>query len=157
MKQSFILSITLLLFTTTMFAQVSFTGYLVDAANKKLKNVTVNLYKGNDTVSTKVWSKKFDYNLELETYYTLELVKEGFISKRIAISTFQGDKGAEPFLFVMELVAKKDGIEGVDEDYPSALIKYKKDEGTFNFDVKYAKDLKKAEKAAKKKKKAGGN
>ena len=44
-----------------------------------------------------------------------------------------------------------DEIEGVDEDYPSALIKYKKDEGTFNFDVNYAKNIKKEEKAARKK------
>ena len=152
MKQLLLLPIALLLFSTTMFSQVAFTGYLVDTDDKKLKDVEVNLFKGNEKISTKKWSKKFDYNLELETYYTLELVKEGFIAKRIAISTFEGDKGAEPFLFVMELVANKDGIDGLDEDYPSALIKYKKDEGSFNFDVKYAKNLKKEEKEAKKKK-----
>lgn len=152
MKKLLFLLLTLLLLNTTMFAQVEFTGYLVDTEDQKLKDVEVNLFKGNEKLSSKKWSKKFDYNLELETYYTLELVKEGFIAKRIAISTFQGDKGAEPFLFVMELVANTDGIEGVDEDYPSALIKYKKDEGSFNFDVKYAKNLKKEEKEAKKKK-----
>lgn len=148
--KNFIL-ISLLLFAVNVFSQVSFTGYLVDANDKKLKDVEVNLYKGNEKISTKKWSKSFDYDLELETYYTLELVKEGFISKRIAISTFEGSKGSEPFLFVMELVAKKDAIEGVDEDYPSALIKYKKDEGVFNFDVKYAKNLKKEQKEAKNK------
>lgn len=137
------------------FTQVTFTGYLMGVNDAKLKDVTVNLYKGNEKISTKKWSKKFNYDLDLETYYTLELVKEGFIPKRIAISTFQGDKGAEPFSFVMELIAKKDALEGMDEDYPSALIKYKKDEGTFNFDVKYDKDLKKKEKEAGKKKKKG--
>ena len=137
--------------SSSVFSQVSFTGYLVDADDKKLKDVEVNLYKGNEKISTKKWSKKFEYNLELEQYFTLELVKEGFIAKRIAISTFKGDKGAEPFLFVMQLVETKDRIEGVDEDYPSALIKYKKDEGTFNFDVNYAKNIKKEEKAARKK------
>ncbi|MBL4669229.1 MAG: hypothetical protein JKY30_08205 [Flavobacteriales bacterium] len=152
MKLSLILSITLLLFTTTIFSQVAFKGYLIDANDKKLKDVEVNLFKGNEKISTKKWSKSFDYDLELEAYYTLELVKKGFISKRIAISTFEGSKGAEPFLFVMELIAEKDGIKGMDEDYPSALIKYKKDEGSFNFDVKYAKNLKKEQKAAKKKK-----
>ncbi len=147
----------LLLFSATIFSQVTFTGYLVDAGDKKLRDVEVNLYKGNEKLSTKKWTKKFDYNLELETYYTLELVKVGFISKRIAISTFEGDKGAEPFLFVMELVAKEDGVEGMDQDYPSALIEYKKNEGTFNFDVNYAKNLKKEEKEAAKKKKKKNN
>jgi hypothetical protein len=153
MMRTLLLSVILFMLSSTMSAQVSFTGYLVDAEEQKLKNVEVILYKGNEKLSSKKWSKKFDYDLDLETYYTLELVKEGFIAKRIAISTFQGDKGAEPFLFVMELVANKDRVEGLDEDYPSALIKYKKDEGSFNFDVKYAKNLKKEEKLAKKKKK----
>jgi hypothetical protein len=152
MIRTLLLSVILFILSSTMSAQVSFTGYLVDTEEQKLKDVEVNLYKGNEKLSSKKWSKKFDYDLELETYYTLELVKVGFIAKRIAISTFQGDKGAEPFLFVMELVAKIDGVEGLDEDYPSALIKYKKDEGSFNFDVKYAKNLKKEEKLAKKKK-----
>ncbi len=146
------LLVPLMLISYSISAQVSFTGYLVDVDEKKLKDVEVNLYQGNEKLSSKKWSKSFDYDLKLETYYTLELVKEGFIPKRIAISTFEGDKGAEPFLFVMELVAEKDGIEGLDEDYPSALIQYKKDEGSFDFDVKYAKNLKKEQKEAAKKK-----
>jgi hypothetical protein len=153
MIRTLTLSVILFMLASTMSAQVAFTGYLVDTEDQKLRDVEVILYKGNEKLSSKKWSKKFDYDLELETYYTLELVKKGFIAKRIAISTFQGDKGAEPFLFVMELVANKDGVEGMDEDYPSALIKYKKDEGSFNFDVKYAKNIRKEEKEAKKKKK----
>ena len=153
MKYTLILLAINLLLSFTAFTQVTFTGYLVDADEKKIKNVEVNLYQGNEKLSTKNWDKKFDYNLELEKYYTIELVKEGFISKRIAISTFEGDKGVEPFMFVMELVATEKGIKGMDEDYPSALIKYKKDEGSFNFDIQYAKNIKREEKAAKKKKK----
>ena len=152
MKLFRLLLLPVLLISSSLSAQVSFTGYLVDREDKKLKNVEVNLYEGNEKLSTKNWSKSFDYDLKLETYYTLELVKEGFMPKRIAISTFEGDKGAEPFLFVMELVSQKDIVKGMDEDYPSALIEYKKDEGSFNFDVKYAKNLKKEEKEAKKKK-----
>ena len=122
-------------------AQVSFMGYLVDVDEKGLRDVSVSLYQENEKISTKKWSKKFEYDLELEKYYTLELQKEGFEVKRIAISTFEGDKGAEPFLFVMELIEAKEGEEG--DDFPSALIEYKKDEGAFSFDVKYAKDSKK--------------
>ncbi len=130
------------------FSQVNFTGYLVDKENKKMKDVVINLYKGNEQISSIKWSNKFDYDLALETYYTIELVKEGFVPKKIAVSTFQGDKGAEPFLFVMELVAEKDAVKDVDSDFPSALIEYKKDEGSFDFDEDYAKNLKKAQKEA---------
>jgi hypothetical protein len=128
------------------FSQVLFTGYLVNEDNAKMKDVTVSLYSGNEKISSEKWSKKFDYNLELQKYYTLELQKEGYLAKRIAISTFEGDKGAEPFMFVMELVEAKEGREG--DDFPSALIKYEKDEGSFNFDVKYSKSVKKEQKLA---------
>jgi len=145
--------VTIFIFSTNLLSQVTFTGYLVDSEDSKLKNVEVNLYQDNEKISSNKWSKKFEYNLELETYYTLELVKEGFIPKLIAISTFEGNKGAEPFMFVMELIKEEDAIKGADTDYPTALIKYKKNEGSFNFDVKYDKSKKKAEKEAIKKNK----
>ena len=138
----------ILIFVDVSYSQVNFTGYLVDKENKKMKDVVINLYKGNEQISSTKWSNKFDYDLALETYYTIELIKEGFIPKKIAVSTFQGDKGAEPFLFVMELVAVKDATKDVDSDFPSALIEYKKDEGSFDFDEDYAKNLKKAQKEA---------
>jgi hypothetical protein len=152
MKYYITVFIIFFLFAASAFSQVNFTGYMVNKDNNKIKDVSINLYKGNDKISSKKWSKKFEYDLELETYYILELVKAGFVSKRIAISTFEGDKGAEPFLFVMELIAKKDEIKSTDSDFPSALIEYKKDEGSFDFDEKYAKNLKKEKKEALKKK-----
>jgi len=142
----------ILIFVDVSYSQVNFMGYLVTKDNNKIKDVVVNLYKGNEQISSKNWSNKFDYDLELETYYTIELVKDGFISKRIAISTFEGEKGAEPFLFVMELIAEKDATEGVDSDFPAVIIEYKKDEGTFDFDEEYAKFLKKEQKEATKEK-----
>ena len=126
---------------------------MVNKDNSKMKDVTIDLYIGNEKISSKKWSKKFEYNLELEKYYTLELVKKGFIPKKIAISTFEGDKGAEPFVFVMELISNEEGIKNSDSDFPSALIEYKKDEGSFDFDEKYSKSIKKEEKEALKKKK----
>ena len=124
MKHFITLSIILTLAVST-FGQVTFTGYLVDSDNKKMKDVDINLFKENEKVSTKKWSKKFEYNLALEEHYTLELIKEGFQPKRIAISTFEGRKSTE-FMFVMELMKIKEGEE--EDDFPSALIEYKKEE-----------------------------
>ena len=154
MKTSIITLISAFLISVSGFSQVNFTGYLVDNNDAKLRDVTVNLFKGNDKVSSKKWSKKFEYDLELESYYTLELVKPQLTVKRIAISTFQGDKGAEPFMFVMEMMPTKYIDPDAENDYPSALIESKKDEGTFNFDVQYAKNIKKQKKEAAKKKRS---
>ena len=125
------------------YAQVNFTGYLVDERNDKMRDVTINLYEENTMVSSDTWGKKFSYDLKIDKYYTLELVKEGFITKRIAISTFDGDKGAEPFMFVMELLKKREGVDESELDFPSALIEYKKSKGSFNFNVPYSKSIKK--------------
>lgn len=73
------------------------------------------------------------------------MVKEGYLPKRIAISTFEGDKGAEPFMFVMELIKKREGVDDSDADFPSAIIEYKKNKGQFNFNVDYSKSVKKSE------------
>jgi hypothetical protein len=139
--------ITLLTFlffcSSIVFSQVNFTGYLVDEENNRMRDVTINLYEDNNLVSSDKWAKKFSYDLDLERYYTLELVKEGFIAKRVAISTFEGDKGAEPFMFVMELLKKREGVDESDLDFPSALIEYKKNKGSFNFNVPYSKSIKK--------------
>lgn len=116
---------------------------MVDETNKSMRDVTINLYEENNLISTVVWAKKFSYDLKLQKYYTLELVKEGFLPKRIAISTFEGDKGAEPFMFVMELIKKREGIDDSDLEFPSALIEYKKNKGQFSFNVDYSKSIKK--------------
>lgn len=114
MKNIFFL--TFIFISSFSFAQVSFKGYLIDAEDNKLKNVAVNLYKGDEKISTKIWSKSFDYDLELEKYYTLELRKNGFVVKRISISTYEGDKGAEPFLVVMELIKNSEKLKRIDSD-----------------------------------------
>jgi hypothetical protein len=151
MKRTLLISVFIFLYSF-VYSQVTFSGYLVDEENKKMKDVLVNLYEGNVKVSTKKWSKKFEYDLKLETYYTLELIKEGFIPKRIAISTFEGDKGADPFMFVMELVKERKGVDNSDLDFPTAIIEYKKNKGEFNFNVAYSKSVKKEQKEALKKK-----
>ena len=130
------------------FSQVNFSGYLVDETDKSMKDVTINLYEGNNLISTTKWTKKFTYDLKLPSYYTLELVKDEYIPKRIAISTFEGDKGAEPFMFVMELIRKRQGVDDSELDFPSAIIEYKKGKGEFNFNSDYSRNIKREHEAA---------
>lgn len=147
--KKFLLYLTCFVLANFVHAQVNFSGYMVDKENKSMRDVTINLYEENTLISTTVWGKKFSYDLKLQKYYTLELMKEGFLPKRIAISTFQGDKGAEPFMFVMELIKKNEVVDDSDSDFPSAIIEYKKNKGQFNFNVDYSKSLKKEPEGAK--------
>jgi len=132
-----IILVPFLMFSLFSSSQVIFAGFIVNSEDKKMKDVAINLYEGNEIVSTEKWNKKFEYDLDLEKNYVLELKKEGFVAKRIAISTFEGDKGMEK---------EKKGIDAVDTDFPSALIEYKKSQGRFTFDSKYAKNKKKTDK-----------
>jgi len=143
MKYALLLIIILFQFINPTFSQVEFMGYLMDEDSKKITNVTIKLYQQNQLIETKSYSKKFTFDLELERYYTLELFKEGFIPKRIAISTFEGSKGSEPFMFVMELLKERKGVDNSDLDFPSALIEYKKNRGEYTFNNTYSKSVKK--------------
>jgi len=130
--KKYILVLAFFVFVNVVCAQVNFSGYMVDEENKSMRDVTINLYEENNLISTVVWAKKFSYDL-----------KDGFMPKRIAISTFEGDKGAEPFMFVMELIKRREGVDDSELDFPSALIEYKKNKGQFNFNVDYSKSIKK--------------
>lgn len=141
-----IITLPFLLLSLFSFSQVTFSGFIVDKSDKKMKDVSINLYEGNEIVSKQQWSKKFKYDLDLEKYYVIELKKEGFVSKKIAISTFEGNKNAAPFMFVMEMVKEKKSGNKIDSDFPIALIEYKKSQGKFAFDSKYSRDQRKAAK-----------
>lgn len=138
--------VVVILFSVELSAQVNFMGYLVNETDKKMHNVSINLYEGNTLVSTEKWSKSFLYDLELEKYYTLELVKDSYITKRIAISTFEGDKGEVPFMFVMELNESAEGIDENELDFPSTIIEYKPGIGDYSFNVEYTNNIKKEHK-----------
>ncbi|NCP45962.1 MAG: hypothetical protein COW67_05625 [Flavobacteriales bacterium CG18_big_fil_WC_8_21_14_2_50_32_9] len=125
------------------YSQINFTGYLTDEKNDKLKDVTINVYDQNELISTEIVSKKFSYDLSVNTYYTLELVKDGFFTKRIAISTFGAKNSTEPFLFAVEMLMKQQGKDNLDTDFPSALIEYQKNKQCFSYNASYAKNIKK--------------
>ena len=136
-----------LVITTGLFAQtkntVSFTGYLIDTQDKKIKDVTVVVYDGNEKlVTTKTKANKFTTDLHLNKYYTIEFVKDGYVSKRIGISTLADTDDIEPFMFLMEMIEEVEGIDTSVLDFPSALIEYRKGKGRFDFVVDYTRQMK---------------
>jgi len=137
-----------------MFAQsaseepiLDIVGYLFEGS-EKLKDCSAILFKGNDEVQ-RIEVKnngKFEFELDRNGYYTITMSKEGYQSKRIAISTFVDDSYADNELFSFDAsLFKEDKLKGVDTffmDFPFTLISYNKEDGKFEYDKVYSKNMK---------------
>lgn len=142
MKKIAILSLALVQ-SLLVLGQIEFTGYLTDQNNKKLKQVTIKLYDENEIISSNLVNNKFNYTLSANKHYTLEIEKDGFFVKRIAISTVDAQNTSEPFSFIVEMIEKNDTTDDSASDFPSAIIEYKKSKKAFDFNTTYAKSVKK--------------
>lgn len=124
---------------------VEVSGHIVDPDNKKIKDTRIVIYNENSFVK-EIESKrgKFEFTLQPGHYYTIEMKKKGFLTKRIGISTYIPPKTyvVEPFMFAMEMIPE----EGVEEDFmfdfPVALVKFYKGKGRFDFITEYTKSIK---------------
>lgn len=122
-------------FAGNLFAQPLLKGIVVDENNKKLNNVEINLFEENSLIYTEFVSKKFSYNLSINKYYTIEISKEGYYTKRIIISTKASQFDVEPFECSIELVKIEEGNDEDAFDFPVAIIEYKPYQGGFYFDI----------------------
>lgn len=117
------------------FGQIEFKGYIVNEKGKKLNNVEIKLYEENSLIHSDFITNKFTYNLWLNKYYTVELSKEGYLTKRIVISTLASVYDAEPFECDIELIKKSDDLDGFDFDFPVAIVEYKQYQGGFHYNI----------------------
>lgn len=117
------------------FGQIEFKGYIVNEKGKKLNNVEITLYEYNSIVHSDFITKKFAYSLVVNRYYTIELSKEGYHTKRIVVSTLASVYYAEPFECDIELVKKSDELDDSMSDFPVAIIEYKQYQGGFHYNI----------------------
>src|SRR5690606_40779552 len=99
------------LITINGFGQIEFRGYIVNEKGKKLNNVEIKLYEDNSLIHSDYIANKFAYNLWINKYYTIELSKEGYLTKRIVFSTLASVYYADPFECDIELIKKSDDID----------------------------------------------
>gem|GEM_PF-2364446 len=104
---------------------------VVDEGKNVLKGLTINLYERNTLISTDSFSTiKTMLELSEESIYTVEVVKEGFVTKRISLYTdgHKKRRSNRPFDFTLVMVREGDytDIELWDDflEYPTALLKY---------------------------------
>ena len=117
------------------FGQVEFKGYIVNEKGKKLNNVEIKLFEENSLIHSDFITNKFAYNLWINKYYTIELSKEGYFTKRIVFSTLASVYYADPFECDIELIKKSGDIDDSDFDFPVAIVEYKQYQGGFHYNI----------------------
>ena len=125
----------------------------VSLADEPLEDVEVRIFEGNEVFSTIYSDKKgrFDFELLKGSEYTLELSKEGYITKRMIIKTNVEDevKKLPKLKFEVALVEDSRYAEAIENDpesagildFPSAIIEYSKALGDFDYRMEYTEHI----------------
>ena len=143
-----LLTVLTLCLTGVLSAQVDvFTKFrIVDENGDKLKGCTVTLYEANEVVENETdASSKVKFFLNGDTYYTIEIKREGFVTKRIAFNTQVRDMVPETntFEFFIELQSEEnyagaDPQEAEDVlDYPITIIEFDEESELFDYNYDY--------------------
>ncbi len=108
------------------------------------KDSRIYVYDGNSiidsTKSTK--SGNFEVELILGSKYTIEVVKEGYVTKRFIVNAQVQDpfKKVPPFGFLCELIPI-DKNYVLNSDFPVTIIKMNERKGKFQYNSSYTKNV----------------
>lgn len=118
-------------------------GYVVDEEGKNLKGCEVTLFRNNDSLETvnSKGSGKFEFILNRNDYYTLEIRQPGFYTKRVAISTLVPGTVDEiqdfDFTIGMVNIGSFEGVDTFVLDFPTTKIVFHKTRKEFVYDKEY--------------------
>lgn len=129
---------------------------LIGLATEKripLEGVIVKLYKENEELqweeitSIEYHEHSFSFDLNKNLYYTIEISKNGYVTRSIGISTqlpnsVKIDGIKFTFEFEVELFKEAKNSDDYYLDFPVALIKYNESNKVFEYDEKYTKHIK---------------
>jgi hypothetical protein len=97
---------------------------------KRCAEATITLYEGNEVINTFKTPRNGRFQLLLHTdkYYTLEVTKQGYVQKRIAINTDMGNRRISVPVYACDLDIIPDnlfrGIDIGDLDFPKAIVSF---------------------------------
>lgn len=159
MKSVIIVSITVLLITFSneeLIAQeikykpsiLEVKGY-VNHGEEEIEKALVLLYQNNKMVK-KVYTKKnakFQFILFRDLKYTIEVIKDGFITEEIVIYTkTTNDHGTSKYIYEFSIdlmkVEEFDGLGLASFDFPSAKINFSVEDNAYTYDTYYSKWVK---------------
>jgi len=121
-------------------------GYVFEG-DEKVDGALVKLYQNNKVVQmTKTKKSKFQFILFSGMRYMVEIIKPGSITERIQISTEEKTQFGGKYLYEFKVdlmsVNKFKGVDISNLDFPTAIIKYNKDDGEYKHDAAYSKQVK---------------
>ncbi len=135
----------------------------VDVENGTTAGLRVTIFENAKKIKTSSIDKngKFQYKLDFGNDYMLVFNKEGFVTKKVSISTFvppeilERDNKFPPFQFNVNLFPAYEGVDLSIFDQPMGMIMYDKELDDFDYDKDYDKQIRdairKAEEEARKK------
>jgi hypothetical protein len=156
-------SLLLIIVTSECHAQDPFKIYgkfIVD--DGKVTGAMIKVEKNGKQVRLEeVTKSRFDYPLEYDCEYIFSYIKDGYITKKVAVSTFVPKEKQslefEPFKFDVEIFKQYEGVNTVIYNQPVGKIRFNDVLNEFDYDTDYTKsiqsELAKAEKALKEKQK----
>lgn len=121
--------------------EVKFSGEVLIKNNQSDK-VMVHLYKGNQIIETFTTdlNGKFEMNLEIGHVYTFEIMKEGFITKRVLVNAMVDRKLDYPiddFEFFCELIPYRPWVDDSKLDFPMILVELNEKKSKFIYVSNY--------------------
>ena len=128
--------------------------------NEKIEDAAIKLYQNNKVVQLTSSKKgKFQFILFSDMEYVVEVGAKDYVTERIQISTKERTEFAGKYTYEFKVdlmpLSKFKGVDISSLDFPTALIKYDKEEGEYLHDNAYSqtvkKELKRLKEEAKKK------
>lgn len=124
---------------------------VTDDAKNILKGMTVKLYEGNKIIQEIEKSKSVvEFVLDEKSIYTIEVVLNGFVTKRVSVMTelLDAEMKKDEYRFNIRLERSADyrGIKGAEDvlEYPSAILEFDTNSGIFDYNETYLLSTQKA-------------
>lgn len=161
----FYLTSILFLFTNTNAAAQNATEKIPDSLNVvhvvgvaventiPIDGAIIRLFKENEELewdeisSVPHHDHDFTFDLLLNSYYTIEVSKPGYISRSVVILTTVPEpksilEDKYHFQFIVELFKEQKGVDDFYLDFPVALIKYNQKKDHFEMNLNYTDHIK---------------
>ncbi|MCW3084704.1 MAG: hypothetical protein JWP12_2070 [Bacteroidetes bacterium] len=136
--------------TPTVCLEVA--GIALDSAEQPINGVSVKLYRENDELEwTEVTSvdyhdHMFSFKLNVNEYYTIEVSKNGYVTRSVAISTMLPPavslKQLFHYEFEVQLFKENKAMDDYYLDFPVALVSYNAKSDVFDNNANYTKHIK---------------
>ena len=111
--------------------------------SKRLSDVTINIYDNNKLIEKFISNKKgkFEFEIGINSYITIEFVHEDFITKRIAFNTslpeLENKILIDPFKFEIMMLDSKGDLSDFEIDFPVTKIEFSKEIAKYIYNQEY--------------------